>query len=119
MPLRSTIVGAASGVLLLAGVVGFAVGLPEVTGDEAEASGDAESPAAQAGTPPAELIPETLLDGALVRYPAIDPQMTEVADQVETFGTEKLTDVFEHRRRRRSLRHSRPPGAGSGHHLRR
>ena len=94
MPLRSTIVGAASGVLLLAGVVGFAVGLPEVTGDEAEASGDAESPAARAGTPPAELIPETLLDGALVRYPAIDPQMKEVAEQVETFGTEKLTDVF-------------------------
>ena len=42
MPLRSTIVGAASGVLLLARVVGFAVGLPEVTGDEAEASGDAD-----------------------------------------------------------------------------
>src|SRR5215203_1217535 len=94
MPLRSTLVGAASGVLLLAGVVGFAVGLPELTGDEAEASGDAESPAAQAGTPPAELVPESLLDGALVRYPAIDPQMTEVAEQVETFGTEKLTDVF-------------------------
>ncbi len=94
MPLRSTIVGAASGVLLLAGVVGFAVGLPEVTGDEADASGEAGTAVAESGTPPAELIPETLLDGALVRYPAIDPQMTEVAAQVETFGTDKLTDVF-------------------------
>ncbi len=93
MPLRSTIVGAASGVLLLAGVVGFAVGLPEVAGDEAETSGEAESQA-RGGTPPAELIPETLLDGAVVRYPAIDPQMTEVAAQVEMFGTDKLTEVF-------------------------
>lgn len=92
MPLRSTIAGAASGVLLLAGVFGFAVGLPEVVADDAD--GDAEGARTGSGAAPAELIPETLLGGALVRYPAIDAQMTEVADAVESFGTEKLTDVF-------------------------
>jgi hypothetical protein len=91
MPLRSTLVGAATGVALLAGVFGFAVGLPEVSGDEPEA---ADEDRVEALRPPAELIPETLLDGALVRYPAIDPQMTEVSDEVERFGGEKLTEAF-------------------------
>ncbi|MDZ5622728.1 hypothetical protein SFC88_17940 [Nocardioides sp. HM23] len=86
MPLRSTIIGAASGVVLLAGVVGFAVGLPEETEDQAA---DASS------TPAAELIPESLLGGALVRYPEIDPQMQSVSDEVEQFGGDKLADVFD------------------------
>jgi hypothetical protein len=94
MPLRSTLVGAASGVVLLAGVFGFAVGLPEVSGEETEGAADAEEADVASDTPAADLIPETLLDGALVRYPAIDPQMSAVSDEVEQFGADKLTDVF-------------------------
>lgn len=90
MPLRSTIVGAASGVVLLAGVVGFAVGLPELTDDESDAGADS----AQAGAPAADLLPDQLLGGALLRYSAIDPKYTEMAGQVETYSGEKLTDVF-------------------------
>jgi hypothetical protein len=96
MPLRSTIVGAASGVLLLAGVVGFAVGLPELTGDEAGATdGDGEGQEAGDGRPAADLLPATMLDGALQRYPDIDPQYAEAVGQVETYGSDKLTEVFE------------------------
>lgn len=91
MPLRSTIVGAASGVVLLAGVVGFAVGLPEVVGDEPEATAEEQG---GDGRPAADLLPETLLDGALQRYPDIDPQYDEMANQVETYSGEKLTEAF-------------------------
>lgn len=90
MPLRSTIVGATSGVVLLAGLVGFAVGLPEVTGDEAHP----EKESAEPGTPPADLIPETLLDGRLVRYSEIDPQLAQVFDEVEHYSTDNLTENF-------------------------
>ena len=96
MPLRSTIVGAASGVLLLAGVVGFAVGLPELTGDDAGATdGDGEGQEAGDGRPAADLLPADMLDGELQRYPDIDPQYAEAVDQVETYGSDKLTEVFE------------------------
>lgn len=88
MPLRSTIVGATSGVVLLAGLVGFAVGLPEVTGDEAHTE------SAEPGTPPADLIPESLLDGRLVRYSEIDPQLAQVFDEVELYSSDNLTESF-------------------------
>jgi len=91
MPLRSTIVGAVSGVVLLAGVVGFAVGLPEVVGDS-DAHAAAEKDAVS--KPAADLLPATLLDGALQRYPDIDPQYAEMAGQVETYSGEKLTEAF-------------------------
>jgi len=95
MPLRTTLVGATAGVALLAGVFGFAVGLPEVSGDEAEPAAETEDRAEVASsTPAAELIPESLLEGALVRYPAIDPKMQSVSDEVERFGGDKLADVF-------------------------
>lgn len=93
MPLRSTLVGAVSGVALLAGVVGFAVGLPEITDDGLEPHGDTDKEASD-GTPVADLLPDTLLDGALQRYPEIDPQYTEMADEVEVYSGEKLTEVF-------------------------
>ncbi len=97
MPLRSTIVGAASGVILLAGVVGFAVGLPEITGDEPEAQADDDAdqePDASDGRPVADLLPDTLLDGALQRYPDIDPQYAETVGEVEVYSGDKLTEVF-------------------------
>lgn len=93
MPLRSTIVGAATGVVLLAGVFGFAVGLPEVTGDEPEATDDGTE---QGGNskPVAELLPESLLNQALVRFKDLDPRYVAVADEFETYGAEKLTEAF-------------------------
>ncbi len=95
MPLRSTMVGAASGVVLLAGVVGFAVGLPEVVGDDADAhAGTSTSPDPVADRPAADLLPDTLLKGALQRYEQIDPKYADVADQVEGYSGDKLTEVF-------------------------
>lgn len=94
MPLRTTIVGAASGVVLLAGVFGFAVGLPEVVDDGMEPVADTESDEGTDGRPATELLPATLLDGALQRYPEIDPQYTEMVNQVEVYGGERLTEAF-------------------------
>ena len=92
MPLRSTIVGAASGVVLLAGVVGFAVGLPEVAGDDLEPQAEEEQ--AGAAGPPADLLPETLLDGAVVRYSDVNADAAPVFDEVEGFSSESLTQTF-------------------------
>jgi hypothetical protein len=94
MPLRSTIVGAASGVVLLAGVFGFAVGLPEVTGDEPEATDGGTEQQQTDGRPVADLLPDTILDGALQRLPDIDPQYAETAGRVEVYSSAKLTEVF-------------------------
>ncbi len=96
MPLRSTILGAASGVVLLAGVFGFAVGLPEVVGDgsDAHADSDASQDPADA-TPAADLLPDTLLNGALQRYEQIDPKYADVASEVEGYSGDKLTEVFD------------------------
>lgn len=93
MPLRSTLVGAASGVALLAGVFGFAVGLPEVTGDEPEVAEQGEQEEKDT-TPVAELLPETLLDGALVRFADVASELAVLYEQVEGFSNEQLTDVF-------------------------
>ena len=92
MPLRSTLVGAASGVALLAGVFGFAVGLPEVTDEEPE-TGAAEQEQADT-TPVAELLPETLLDGALVRYSDVASEVAVLYEEVEGYSTEQLSEVF-------------------------
>ncbi len=96
MPLRSTLVGAASGVVLLAGVFGFAVGLPEVAGDESDAQADSDGrpDSGTDGRPVADLLPATILDGALQRYPDIDPQYAETVGQVEVYSGDKLTEVF-------------------------
>lgn len=89
MPLRSTLAGAATGVLVLGGVFAFAVGLPEWTGD------DAEPQAAEVDhTPVADLLPDQLLNGGLVPISSIDPQYQELADEVEKYGGDKLTEAF-------------------------
>lgn len=90
MPLRSTIVGAASGVVLLAGLVGFAVGLPEVVDDESQAAD--RGPAA--GKPSADLLPDRLLGGALVTLDSVGPQYAPVAEEVRRYSSETLTDAF-------------------------
>ncbi|MEZ0577856.1 hypothetical protein [Nocardioides sp. MH1] len=91
MPLRSTLAGAATGVLLLGGVFGFAVGLPEWTGDEASA--DTSQDEADT-TPVADLLPDQLLNGGLVPIASIDPQFKDLAAQVAKYGSDKLTDAF-------------------------
>ncbi|PWN01961.1 hypothetical protein DJ010_15585 [Nocardioides silvaticus] len=93
MPLRSTLVGAASGAALLAGVVGFAVGLPEVTGDEPDGGGTEQSDVS--GTPATDLLPEDLLDGALVRYTSLNQELAPLFEDVEAYGGEQLTDSFD------------------------
>lgn len=92
MPLRDTIVGAASGVVLLAGVVGFAVGLPEVEDEpETAASADAE---VDPGTPVADLLPDTLLGGAFERFADINPELTERFEEAEQFSGDQMADAF-------------------------
>lgn len=93
MPLRSTLVGAALGVVLLAGVFGFAVGLPEVEGDGIEAPADDEGQKVD-DVPVAELLPETLLDGALVRYHDVPSDLAALFEEVEGYSTEVLTEAF-------------------------
>jgi hypothetical protein len=88
MPVPSAITGAVTGVVLLGGVVAFAVGLPEAVGDQPAATGAADQ------RPVAELLPASMLDGDLQRIADIDPQFEEMADQVESYGTDKLTEVF-------------------------
>lgn len=95
--MRSTLVGAVSGVVLLAGVVGFAVGLPEVVGDESEASAGADNGDggdASDGRPVADLLPEQLLDGALVRYKELNDELASLFDEVEGFGGDQLSETF-------------------------
>jgi hypothetical protein len=94
MPLRSTLTGAATGVILLAGVFGFAVGLPEVTGDEAGSGTDSGAGQKADGRPAIDLLPATILDGALQRYPDINPEFAETAGRVEIYSGDKLTKVF-------------------------
>jgi hypothetical protein len=95
MPLRSTILGAASGVVLLAGVFGFAVGLPKVVGDDSDAHADTDaSQSAADDRPAADLLPDTILNGALQRYEQIDQKYAKVAGEVEGYSGDKLTEVF-------------------------
>lgn len=89
--MRSSIVGAAAGVVLLGGMVAFAVGLPEVVDDPAAASGSERSDQ----RPVAELLPPDLLDGELKRIGDINPQFTEMADQVESYGADQLSEVYD------------------------
>lgn len=91
MPLRSTFAGAATGVVLLGAVFGFAVGLPKWTGDEATA--DSDQPEVDT-TPVADLLPDTLLNGAMVPLSAVKPDLKSIADKVEGYGGDKLTDAF-------------------------
>jgi hypothetical protein len=96
MPLRSTIIGAASGVALLAGVFGFAVGLPEVVEDDTDARAATEEKQEAVNTTPVkELLPETILDGALLRFDQIDPQYKILAEEIEGYGGEKLSEAFD------------------------
>ncbi|HWJ81920.1 MAG TPA: hypothetical protein VNS55_06775 [Nocardioides sp.] len=85
MPIaRSTVIGAIAGVVVLGGFVGFAVGLPKLTDEEAGAA-TTDRPAV------AEDLPQTLLDGQLMRVSSFNP---EVGEQVEKYGSDTLTKVF-------------------------
>jgi hypothetical protein len=90
MPIaRSSIFGILAGVLVLAGFVGFVVGLPEVVGDSTEASAEPTHP------PLDELLPDELLDGGLVRIGDVDPSLKDRAEEADDYSTKTLTDVFE------------------------
>lgn len=86
MPIaRSSVIGAVSGVVLLAGFVGFAVGLPELTDDEETASAQGPRPAV------ADELPDSLLDDRLVRVSSFNK---EIGEQVEDYGSKTLTSAF-------------------------
>lgn len=92
MSLRSTMVGAVSGLVLLGGVVGFAVGLPEVVDDDPVPADDSDEPAVP--TPLAELLPDDLLDGQLVRYTSLNEDLAPLFEQVEDYGAERIAESF-------------------------
>lgn len=75
MPIQgSTIAGAVTGVVLLAGVVGFGVGLPELVGDDAESASSADLPR----------LPDRL-DDRMVALSAVTPEQAK-ADTPEAVG---------------------------------
>lgn len=90
MPIaRSSIVGILLGALVLAGFVGFAVGLPEVVGDSTEASAEPTHP------PLEELLPDELLDRGLVRIGDVNPEFADRAEEADGYSTQTLTKIFE------------------------
>ncbi len=82
-PYRTTIAAVIAGVVLLAAVAGFAIALPQATGEGA-ASGDV-----------ADTLPDELLDGRLVAVEELDPQVAEQAIAVRDFATDRFGEVFE------------------------
>jgi hypothetical protein len=85
---RSTVIGAVSGVLLLVGVFGFAVGLPEVTGDTAEASESAHAALPE--------LPDRLAEGlvALDSDPAATGQSAEAMVERDRAAAERLGELY-------------------------
>lgn len=88
----SPLLGTALGLILLAGLVGFAVGL----------SGDDQDPDTSAL--PADPLPAELRDGALVSYERLEPipgaevspeQLADAMGQQVAYAEGRLTDVFE------------------------
>ena len=85
MPLkRSSVVGTISGVVVLGGVVAFAVGLPKAAGDDASAA-PTDRPAV------ADVLPETLRGNRLVRVATVNQQ---VGEEIEKYGADTLSQVF-------------------------
>lgn len=81
--MRSSLTGAMTGVVVLAALVGFAVGLPEAVGDDEGATGPS----------PSELLPDELADGLLPISERDDPNAGLYAEQ-EKYGADRLTEVF-------------------------
>lgn len=82
---RTALVAAASGVVLLAAVVGFAVGLPEVAGAEGAEGG--EGPGVEALAPLPESLPGDLVSLTSPEMPA------EIVEQ--SGGAEALADIVD------------------------
>lgn len=83
MPIqRSTVAGAVSGVLLLAGAVGFGVGLPELTGDE------------QASTAELPTLPDRL-DDDVVALSAVTPEQAKAQTEQDVADIEAFAEQVE------------------------
>lgn len=90
MPIaRSSIVGILAGALVLAGFVGFVVGLPEVVGDSTEASAEPAHP------PLEELLPDELLDRGLVRIGEVRPEAADQVEEADDYSSTTLSEVFD------------------------
>ncbi len=79
--------GTVAGVLALAAVVGFGVGLPELTESAADET------EAEERTPAAELLPDQL-PGGLMPIGDVAPENAEMVAGFETFADERIADVF-------------------------
>lgn len=86
MPISSSVTGAVTGVVLLAGFVGFAVGLPELTGDAAssETTEQAEVPA----------LPDEL-PGKLVAADVLVPEQAEAIAQRDESAATELGSLYD------------------------
>ncbi|MFC5728954.1 MULTISPECIES: hypothetical protein [Nocardioides] len=83
MPIQgSTIAGAVFGVVLLAGVVGFGVGLPELVGDSAESASSADLPE----------LPDAL-DDRMVAVSAVTPEQVGVTTPQDEAGLDQVTEA--------------------------
>ncbi|QYJ03797.1 hypothetical protein KUV85_15935 [Nocardioides panacisoli] len=93
MRAASPVLALVAGLVLLAGMVGFAVGLPAVADDEA------------GGSVPADPFPDRVLGGDLVVYDGLEQlpegaqvtpeQITEQLDEQNEYAADKLGEVFE------------------------
>lgn len=85
---RSALVGVLLGVLLLVGVAGFAVALPEVTGDETAAKKPEQVPAA-------DLLAPALVSGSLRPMSEAIPDLAALTVENERQTTARLTELFD------------------------
>lgn len=102
--IRGSLVGIASGALLLAGVVGFAVGLPEITDEPAahEETTETDSEAAVEHLPVDQVLPDSLAEGALVKPDSVNPEASQAGDaeiasgqtMTELFGTDVAVGIY-------------------------
>lgn len=84
MSLRSTILGGLAGLLVLAGIAGFAIGLPALVGEDESAS-----------PPVAELFPASLLDGALVPLGEASSELAEANRDQEEAIAARQSEVYD------------------------
>jgi hypothetical protein len=81
---RTTIAAIVVGVLVLATVAGFAIGLPKLVGEGGQSAADV------AGT-----LPDEVLDGRLVRVEELDPEGPERIAEMQDFAAERFGEVFD------------------------
>jgi hypothetical protein len=83
MRLRSSLLGLLLGILLLAGAVGFGVGLPQWTQTQEER------------TSVSDLLPESLREGNLVPLGTVVPELAQVNEEQQQLIAERQSRVYD------------------------